>query len=323
MGKTSRRKWQQIHAYLQQNRLPQGLVLHGPEGLGQLEFALQLAATLLCLSPKQLQPCGECRACHLQQSENHPDFCCLTPSKEGGIISVDSVRGVIHTLAHSQFVDHHRVVVIAPATAMNEQAQNALLKSLEEPPTKTIFILVCDALGRLKPTILSRCQKIVFSPVWKDQKTLQFLQTRFPKENPVHLLQQAGGAPLLCDKWSEAEHQKKWHSFCELLQQLLQGKQSLIATASALQIIELPQFIAWLALVCEDALYRLFDAPEQKIQHPELIPLLIAHNPKPSHYHHLIAWLTELRQKTRHNLNSQIVTEDLLIRLMHGGQHEH
>lgn len=305
---------QQILTCLRQDRLPQGLILHGPEGLGQLDFALELSALLLCQTPKENHACGECPACALWVSENHPDFCYITPEKEGGSIGVERIRAVNTTLAHSHFADQYRVVLIAPAGAMNESAQNALLKNLEEPPAKTLFILVCTELGRLKPTVMSRCQKMAFTPVFDHAPTEAYLKERYPQQNPKQLLLQAQGAPLRCAIWSDPDYIARWTLLTEQLHGLQNDKDSLVAVAKALNAIDLSQLIAWFISVCEDALYRLFGAPGIALQHPDLATLLDARIMKPSQYSDLLTWLMDIRHKARHNLNSQLVIEDLLIR---------
>ncbi|HEX5033272.1 MAG TPA: DNA polymerase III subunit delta', partial [bacterium] len=151
----------QLEEWRRAGRLPHALMFLGPEGIGKALVARHLATALLC--SEKSAPCGACRSCELLAKDQHPDFFELKP--ESGRIKIDAVRELKRSFALPPLVSSARVVLIAEAHAMNAAAANALLKTLEEPPAATYFILGSHAAGWVPRTILSRCQKIRFSPL--------------------------------------------------------------------------------------------------------------------------------------------------------------
>src|SRR3990167_3314227 len=143
-----------------QNRLSHAYLLSGIAGLGKTDFARKFAVFLLC---EKKSSCGVCRGCMLMQANNHPDFIWIAPEEKSHTIKIDQIREMSFKLSHTAHSSDYKVVVIAPADAMPVVAANALLKTLEEPSGKTIIFLIDDQKSVLPATILSRCQKIVFS----------------------------------------------------------------------------------------------------------------------------------------------------------------
>jgi DNA polymerase-3 subunit delta' len=110
-----------------------------------------------------LAPCGVCKSCRKIDAGSHPDIIRVKPS--GSFIKIDQIRSLCQTLAMKPYEARIRVVIISDAQAMNLAAGNALLKALEEPPARTILILVAAHPSDLMPTIVSRCQHIRFNPL--------------------------------------------------------------------------------------------------------------------------------------------------------------
>ena len=108
-------------------------------------------------------PCGLCKPCRKIEAGNHPDIIRVKPS--GPFIKIDQIRSLCQTLAMKPYEARRRVVIITDAQAMNPAAGNALLKMLEEPPVRTILILVATHPSDLLPTIVSRCQQLRFKPI--------------------------------------------------------------------------------------------------------------------------------------------------------------
>lgn len=131
--------------------------------------------TPLCISDDvsfdDVNPCGDCIACRKILSDNHPDILSISPS--GPIIRIAQIRALCDSLSMKPYEARRRFVIISDAQAMNPEAGNAILKLLEEPPDRTIFILLATQSSDLLPTIASRCQHVHFYPV--PRKNLQTL----------------------------------------------------------------------------------------------------------------------------------------------------
>jgi DNA polymerase-3 subunit delta' len=158
--------WRQLSGALEQRRLHHGLLFTAPAGYGKRALAQALAAAALC---QQLRPdghaCGTCRACLLRIAGTHPDLARVTfelrdDGKPRTEITIDQMRALSQRLALSSQFGGLQIALIDPADRLNASAANALLKTLEEPTSSTIILLVADEPARLPATIRSRCQRI-------------------------------------------------------------------------------------------------------------------------------------------------------------------
>jgi DNA polymerase-3 subunit delta' len=141
--------------------LPPSLIFAGPSGVGKRKAALALAQLVNCLSPVSEDACGECASCRRIARGVHADVLLIEPG-ETGAIKIEQVRDAIERSAYRPFEGRRRVVIIDDADEMMPGAQDALLKTLEEPPSGTTFVLVTSAPDMLLPTIRSRCQRLRF-----------------------------------------------------------------------------------------------------------------------------------------------------------------
>jgi len=137
--------------------LPPSLIFSGPDGVGKRATALALAQALNC----DKNGCGECPACRRIARGVHADLLIVGPG-ESGTIKVDQIREAIERSAYRPFEGRRRVVIIDEADALMPEAQNALLKTLEEPPPASTFVLVTSRPDLLLPTVRSRCQRLRF-----------------------------------------------------------------------------------------------------------------------------------------------------------------
>jgi len=149
--------------------LPPSLLLAGQSGIGKRRVAMTIAATVNCLQPRttpefERDACGECASCRRIGRGVHPDVILIEPG-DTGTIKIEQVRDVIDRAGFRPFEGRRRVVVVDEADAMVAPAQNALLKTLEEPPSASIFILVSSLPDALLPTVRSRCPRLRFSPL--------------------------------------------------------------------------------------------------------------------------------------------------------------
>jgi DNA polymerase-3 subunit delta' len=144
-------------------RVPHAYLFSGPAGAPLVDAALALACALNCTRTKG-EGCGECDACSKIIAGIHPDVVTLVREGAAQIVPIESVRGqVIARLALPPHEAEVRMFVVEEATAMAPPAANALLKTLEEPPARTLFVLCTIAPEQLLPTIRSRCQRIRFA----------------------------------------------------------------------------------------------------------------------------------------------------------------
>jgi DNA polymerase-3 subunit delta' len=153
---------------------PHAIVIAGPLGVGKTTLALDLAAGLLCDAPDaSLRPCRECRGCRLVERGVHADLHRLSPTGAGNQIRIGgrgepepgTVRRLISDLALLPVEGGARVVIVEHADRMNEDAQSALLKTLEEPPPGVTIVLCADREDQLLPTVRSRCVRLRLGPV--------------------------------------------------------------------------------------------------------------------------------------------------------------
>jgi DNA polymerase-3 subunit delta' len=148
--------------------LPPALLLAGPAGIGKRRVAMTIAEAVNCLKPLlqsgdfARDACGECAACRRIQRSVHPDVIVIEPGDMGSI-KIEQVRDVIDRSEYRPFEGRRRVVIIDEADALMQAAQNALLKTLEEPPSASMFVLVSSIPDALLPTVRSRCSRLRFA----------------------------------------------------------------------------------------------------------------------------------------------------------------
>lgn len=296
-------RWQDLRA-----RLPHALLLKGPQGVGKLDFAMSLAQALLCESPLGGGlACQACPSCHWFQGGSHPDFSLLLPGalavemqesdgprvsptlkcwatrgaeaaldeqqkkgrKPSREISVHQVRSLANLTHLSTHQGGYRVVLIYPAEAMNTNAANALLKTLEEPPERTLIVLVSHKPQQLPPTIVSRCvaltapmPSLAESAIWLAQEG---------HVDPASILAQAGFAPLLAAQLSgESTGSEERDIFLQGIRQPAQF--DALGLAERLQRTEPSHVIHWLQQWC-------YDLGSAKLTgevryHPDLVDLI-------------------------------------------------
>jgi DNA polymerase-3 subunit delta' len=149
--------------------LPPSLVFAGPEGIGKKQVALALAQALNCLAPLTIgagecDACGTCASCSRIARGLHPDVLTIRRPEEKSTISVSQARDLMRQVGYRPFEARHRVVVIDDADELGSDSQDALLKTLEEPPARNVFVLVTSRPNLLSPTVRSRCCVLRFAP---------------------------------------------------------------------------------------------------------------------------------------------------------------
>lgn len=177
-------------------RLPHALLLAGPAGIGKRRLARALLELMLCESPAAGLACGRCQGCHLSVAGSHPDLFLLEPEESGKAIRIDPVRDLVEFASRTAQFGGMRLALIEPAESMNRNAQNALLKTLEEPGENMLLLLVSDQPSRLLATVRSRCQMRLLA-VPDPAVAREWLTGRVADAGQAAaLLAAAGGAPL-------------------------------------------------------------------------------------------------------------------------------
>lgn len=265
--------WQQAAwARLQQmrERLPHAILFHGPLGVGKADFMETFAQALLC---EDVRPdghaCGACASCGWFLQNNHPDYrrvrpealedepagegeegagsdtpaagkakSSKAPSKEIKIEQIRALGDFMNISTHRQGL---RVVVLYPAEALNMPASNALLKTLEEPPPGTVFLLASNSLDRLLPTILSRCRKFAL-PMPSHDEALAWLKEQGVQDADSWLREQ-GGAPLAALAESESGSREDMEALLHFL--ATPSVDGALRSAEKLSKAPLSALVAW------------------------------------------------------------------------------
>jgi len=305
--------------------MPHALLLHGPAGVGKMDMALAMAKGLLCEAPLEGgHACEVCDACNWFEQGNHPDFRRLEPvendavegdekakpAKKGGrLINVDAVREVTDFLSLSAHRGGWRVALVHPAELMNTAAANALLKTLEEPPPGVLLLLVSHQIGRLLPTVVSRCRKVYVglperaaSLAWLDDMGITGAEG---------LLAEAGGAPLAAMAFADPERSELRESFLDHLASYQRMDVSAVAQAFHGHHIEA---WGWLVRWVLDALsQRLAGVPRYFTTRAEQTAR-VGNHAKLAELLALQRELIEAGRWLRHPLQTQLLLESWLIR---------
>lgn len=266
--------WQRLLAARRTGRLPHALLLAGPAGVGKSRFAERLARALVCTTPgDDGNGCGRCHACHLAESGAHPDHVRVAPDGPGKQIRIDAVRRLSAGSVLAADAGSHRAIIITPADAMNTPAQNALLKTLEEPVSRTLLVLVTAHPGRLLPTIRSRCQWLNFR-VPTAVEAREWLSGEGVDGDIEALLAVTSGAPFealraQAEGWVEAG--------CELAADLAALRDRQVNPVSLLQKWEarpIPVTIAALRRCLSDLARLGLGVDDERLYHPSIRPML-------------------------------------------------
>lgn len=155
-----------------QDKVSHAYLFVGPSGIGKSLVAREFARALNCQSPREPKSsmpllsdvaCGECQSCRKMDSQNHPDFRVIAP--DGMSIKIDQVREMQSEIGYQPYEGKWKVFVIDEADKMTEPAQNSLLKVVEEPPSRSVIILLSATAGELLDTVVSRCQQVRFKRI--------------------------------------------------------------------------------------------------------------------------------------------------------------
>ena len=228
--------------------LAHALMLTGPAGVGKDLLARRLADAWLCEAPDlpaEARPCGACRGCGLTAAGNHPDLHRLEPAEGKSAISVDQIRGLSTELALKSHAGGSRVALITPAEAMTISAQNSLLKTLEEPPSGAIAVLITHQADALAPTIRSRCQQLTVTGPDTDQAQRWLVDQGVAAPEAAEALQLARQSPLAALKLIEDGFPQQAAALAEVLGQIALGRAEPVSVAGKWEKHDLNRTIGW------------------------------------------------------------------------------
>ncbi|MDH5763587.1 MAG: DNA polymerase III subunit delta' [Nitrospinota bacterium] len=174
---------------LSHSRLSHAYLFYGPDSIGKKLMAVEFAKALNCLSSAPDNACGNCDSCRKIESRVHPDFFFLEPTKSTptareAAIKIDEIRELQKKLGFLPYEAKAKVAVVDQVEKMNLQACNAFLKTLEEPPSSTVLILITSNIYKLLPTMISRCQGIRFNPLPPEHIREILQKQEAPEWNP-------------------------------------------------------------------------------------------------------------------------------------------
>jgi DNA polymerase-3 subunit delta' len=310
------------------DKLPQAALIPCREGFGTEELAGRFAQALLCEAQQSAElPCGRCVACNWFEQGNHPDFRWVRPEsmtpetaageeegapkekaekKRSEQIRIDQIRQLQDFLAVGTHRAGLRVILIHPAESMNSNTQNALLKSLEEPPPSTLFLLVSHHPDKLLATVRSRCRKFTL-PEPARAPLLAWLKAEGVPD-PEAALAATGGAPLSAAGLAESDPERQ-----KLLNQLRNSQFNALAAAELLQRVAPAQFIHWLQCWVYDLLScRLGGGVRYHLQDAKTMAGIAART-DPRTVATYLRSLAQARKLAQHPLNPKSNFEALLL----------
>jgi DNA polymerase III subunit delta' len=308
---------QVVRRALAWNRLPHALIFAGPSGVGKRTLALLVAQRINCLSPAGEDACGACRSCLKIIAGTHPDVREIRP--EGTVIRIDQIRALINEVAFEPFEAGYRFAILDSADQMRNETANSVLKTLEEPPSKTYIILITSNPYALLPTIRSRCRMLHFGglPQQEIEEYLIAIQKFDSKEAGLAAFFSNGslGTALSFD----SQHYRKVRKQALGFVQLLLGLSSRFSEASRLAAVESKDkdgFQLWIESVMAllEDVYFAQVAPERIAQRDIADELnQLATSVSRARIVSAIEAFKALKKELVHNVNRQIALESLYL----------
>jgi DNA polymerase-3 subunit delta' len=331
---------------VEQNRLPHAMIFAGPSGVGKCTLALMTAQVLNCLAPQNGNACGQCNACrrimayvesrHKEcvsgaeaacgvcsvcqgRNRRHPDIRLIEP-EEKTAISIDQIRNVIAETAFQPLEARFRVLILDPADQMRGEAQNSLLKTLEEPPSRTVIILIATNPYLLLETIRSRARILPFGEIPSEQIARHLMQYEGKSEADALLAAALSGGSLgAALEFNTAEYRDVRESALEFVELLLCRGSFTSASALAASVAkDKDVFLAWMesaSALLRDIYYS--GTADRRAGQRDIIEKLRLLRQKTRHSHlvRAIESMRKLQTDLRFNVNRQIALEAVFIDL--------
>jgi len=239
-----KKTWDKFSSARTRKHLPHALLVTGEEGIGKKQFAEKLVQSLLCHKPSNNKPCEQCNGCKTYTAGSNPDFMEIQIAEDKKQISVDQIRALSKFITLSRSFDFYRVILLHPVEAMNVNAANSLLKSLEEPADNTIIILLATSLNQIIPTIKSRCQ-LLSLPKPSYRQATDWLQINAPDlSNVKERLDLSFGRPLIALKIDDIDIDKA-ADFANAILQVVKENKSITEVAKVWEKTQHADLINW------------------------------------------------------------------------------
>ena len=154
-----------LESIIDKNKIGHSYIFAGEDSIGKFLFAMEFSKAILCTN--NIKPCNKCKSCIEFETMNNPDFGIINP--DGNSIKIDQIRELIKKVYEKPIISNKKVFIINNSNLMNQEAQNCLLKTLEEPPEYITIILVSSNSNLFLPTVKSRCSKIIFNKLTSEE----------------------------------------------------------------------------------------------------------------------------------------------------------
>lgn len=313
-----------IRTALAQQAIGHAYLFSGDEGIGKRLMALRFAQALSCETPpssSQPDSCGQCRACEQIASGIYPDLLIIEPEqdKANPQIKIDQVREIERHVIYRPLLSERKICVIDDADRLTANAANAFLKTLEDPPEHSLFILVTSRPLRLLATVRSRCLTLKFSPATPEQfEGALALKQAMATEDARFLARVCGNRIGVALRTDLSELRSLHDRFFELCRpETLAHSTAVLQQAEELSKTQpFPDVIDWLSHGLRDVLLMTLGTEPDLLLHQSQIPLLqqIAESLTPTDVVDLLDVLQTLEQAPTHNLNLQLCLENFLFR---------
>jgi len=304
-----------LSTLIARDRVPHALLFTGQPGVGKVALADLFARQLLCEAPEQeASPCGRCAGCLQYAAGTHPDFFRVEPEEDATVIKVDQVRELTERLSLSSHRGGYKVVLLLPADAMNINAANSLLKTLEEPSDNTVLVLVSVQPAQIPATIRSRCQKVRVE-IPERKLASRWLAGQLADNQAGVYLQLAHGAPLEALRQAREDLVALRRERFQDLLGILDGTRSALKVAAAWCKDEDLQGIRWLRDWLMDLLRIRLTGQTATVRSPDLAESLakLAPGLECRIMFSQLDRINGLLRLSASSLNRQLLTEDVLL----------
>jgi DNA polymerase III subunit delta' len=312
-----------LKAALSRGRLAHAYLFLGPEGVGKESVARALAGALNCTEPlEDGDACGICPSCKRLAAGTHPDFQVIAPTSKGRNpeILIDQIREFRRLTNYPPLAGGWRVALVKPAEALNDAAANALLKTLEEPPPQNLLILTAGVEADLFPTVVSRAQKLAFTPLPYPLITQELIRRDLSPSQAALLAALSGGSLGRALAMEPEELLRQRQPVLTDLSALSQGSATTAldwAQGLAKATPETDTFILLTQLWYRDLLLLSYGAPERLLAHQDQLANLQAEAARNQQKMWLakLAALNAAQRQLRANLNPELTLDLLGFRL--------